>query len=85
MDTSSAYKGRTTVRLSQVPRELRELIAEEYVEKTDLPFDRAVAMRTLAVEPRQDPVISVPTEKWLAVRQGRRPKGDSIYRWLEGL
>lgn len=84
--TTSAYIGRTVVvRLSMIPRELRELVAEEYVESAGLKREDALALRLYAAMPRQDPEIEVPLEKWEAVARGKKPRGAPIYRWLEGL
>lgn len=84
--TTSAAQGRTVVvRLSMIPRELRELVADEYVERAGLTGVPALELRLRAMVPREDPELEVPLEKWEAVMLGRKPKGDSIYRWLEGL
>jgi hypothetical protein len=83
MELLSAYEGRTVaVRLSDVPKELREKVADEFIARVGLAGIEALTLKLAAAIPREDPVLEVPEEKWDAVREGRQPRGDSVYRYL---
>lgn len=65
-----------TVRLSQVPEELRRQAADLLIKKMGLTSFVAIGLTLAAADPRQDPEITVSLEKAVMVlEKGRFPKG----------